>query len=313
MAVTVSSAAYWPMPAGLAAHVGAEFSAVGPEAAHKRSPQFCLSLTSPSHTPAGSPTSTKHQRQWLSTRLGGHAACGQRVFHLLSIVILATAAIACFSMASDLGGTPVQAEFFGNRHQTQGQTRTIWSYSRVLILVHSDIFITVFMDIAMIVAGLVGALVPSTYKWGYFAGGMAALFFIYAELIGPDVRGIFRCSAVFLSFLWLLYPIAWGLSDGSNVSHPDSKMVFYGILDILAKPVYIFVHIASLRGVDMSRFGLTGIGVGGISAVQGTRTGGFFNEKPGANPAGAAPVNRQWMLSLMILREVASARWTTRF
>ncbi|KZO93128.1 hypothetical protein CALVIDRAFT_566839 [Calocera viscosa TUFC12733] len=95
-----------------------------------------------------------------------------------------------------------------------------------------------------------------------------------------------------LSFLWLLHPIAWGLSDGGNVIHPDSEMVFYSILDILAKPVFIFIHIASLRGVDMSRFGLTGVGVGGISAIQGTKTGEFFNEKRGANTAGAAPVNR---------------------
>ncbi|KZO93132.1 family A G protein-coupled receptor-like protein [Calocera viscosa TUFC12733] len=243
---------------------------------------------------------------------------GQRVFHLLPIAILTTAAIAYFSMASDLGGTPVQAEFFGNRHQNQGQTRAIWYVRYIdwvittpLLLMElllgtglplSDIFVTVFMDIAMIVAGLVGALVPSTYKWGYFAGGMAALFFIWyillgparasAELIGPDVRSIYLRSAAFLSFLWLLYPIAWGLSDGGNVIHPDSEMVFYGILDILAKPVFIFIHIASLRGVDMSRFGLTGVGVGGISAIQGTRTSGFFNEKPGANTAGAAPVNR---------------------
>ncbi|KZT61929.1 family A G protein-coupled receptor-like protein [Calocera cornea HHB12733] len=243
---------------------------------------------------------------------------GHRVFHLLPIVILTTAAIAYFSMAADLGGTPVQAEFFGNRHQNQGATRAIWYVRYIdwvittpLLLMElllgtglplSDIFVTVFMDIAMIIAGLVGALVPSTYKWGYFAGGMAALFFIWyillgparvsAELIGADVRGIYTRSAAFLAFLWLLYPIAWGLSDGGNVIHPDSEMVFYGVLDILAKPVFIFIHILSLRTIDMSRFGLTGVGVGGVSAVQGTRTGGYFNEKPGTNTGAVAPVNR---------------------
>lgn len=31
-------------------------------------------------------------------------------------------------------------------------------------------------------------------------------------------------SAVYLSFLWALYPIAWGLADGANVISPDSEM-----------------------------------------------------------------------------------------
>ncbi|KZO93136.1 family A G protein-coupled receptor-like protein [Calocera viscosa TUFC12733] len=214
--------------------------------------------------------------------------CGQRVFHLLPIIILTTAAVAYLSMAADLGGTSVQAESSDTRHQNEGVTRAVgtripvWVITTPLLpmklllrtgLPVSDIFVTVFMDIAMIVARL----------WCYFAGGMAALFFIWyilltparasAELIGPDVRSIYLRPATFLSFLWLLYPMAWGVSDGGNVIHPDSEMVFNGILDILAKPVFIFIHIASLRGVDMSRFGLTGVGVGGISAIQGYQDG----------------------------------------
>ena len=43
----------------------------------------------------------------------------------------------------------------------------------------SDIFTTLFMSIVMVVMGLVGALVPSTYKWGYFAFGTVALFYIW--------------------------------------------------------------------------------------------------------------------------------------
>ncbi|KZT61927.1 family A G protein-coupled receptor-like protein [Calocera cornea HHB12733] len=190
-------------------------------------------------------------------------------FHLLPIVILTTAAIPHFSMAADLGGTPVQTELFGHRHQNQGATRAIWHVRYIdwvittpLLLMElllgtglplSDIFVAGFMDIAIIIASLVPA---------------------------------------FLAFLWLLYPIAWGLSDGGNVIHPDSKMVFYGVLDILAKPVFIFIHLLSLRALDMSRFCLTGGGVGGIWAVQAMRTEGYFNEKPCVNMAAAAPVNR---------------------
>ena len=39
----------------------------------------------------------------------------------------------------------------------------------------SDIFTTLFMSIVLVITGLVGALVPSTYKWGYFTFGVLAL------------------------------------------------------------------------------------------------------------------------------------------
>ena len=43
----------------------------------------------------------------------------------------------------------------------------------------SDIFTTLFMAIVLVVAGLVAALVPSTYKWGYYVFGVFALFYIW--------------------------------------------------------------------------------------------------------------------------------------
>jgi hypothetical protein len=63
-------------------------------------------------------------------------------------------------------------------------------------------------------------------------------------------------SAVILSFLWLLYPIAWGLADGGSVIYPDSEMIFYGVLDILAKPVFLIIHLVSLRNCDLTRLQL---------------------------------------------------------
>lgn len=101
----------------------------------------------------------------------------------------------------------------------------------------------VFFDIAMIVVGLVGALVASSYKWGYFTLGMFFEFYIWWVLLGParstsgllgtDVRSAYTKSAIFLSVVWLLYPVAWGLADGSNVISVTAEMIFYGILDIL--------------------------------------------------------------------------------
>lgn len=63
------------------------------------------------------------------------------------------------------------------------------------------ILYTILIDEIMIVTGLVGALVASQYKWGYWFFGMLALFFIgyvliieartSANFIGKDVGKTF--------------------------------------------------------------------------------------------------------------------------
>jgi bacteriorhodopsin len=95
------------------------------------------------------------------------------------------------SMASNLGKAPVLVEFYRTRGDLYSGPaadayRSIW-YARYidwtvttplllldLLLVtglpSGDIFFVLFMDVLMIVGGLIGALVPSVYKWGYFVG-----------------------------------------------------------------------------------------------------------------------------------------------
>ncbi|ORX36059.1 hypothetical protein BD324DRAFT_630022 [Kockovaella imperatae] len=202
---------------------------------------------------------------------------GQRVFHQLCIVILSTASIAYFSMASDLGYTNILTEF-GHGEYPIDVTRQIWYVRYIdwvittpallltLVLASglplSDIITLVFFDLVMIVTGLIGALVFSRYKWGYFSFGCAALFYIWWVLLGPartsagalgaGYKKAFTSSAAILSFLWLLYPIAWGLCDGGNVISPDSEMIFYGILDVCAKPIFCFIHLFMLSKLDLS-------------------------------------------------------------
>jgi bacteriorhodopsin len=43
----------------------------------------------------------------------------------------------------------------------------------------ANILTTLFMALVLVVTGLVGALVVSQYKWGYFVMGVAALFYIW--------------------------------------------------------------------------------------------------------------------------------------
>jgi bacteriorhodopsin len=56
--------------------------------------------------------------------------------------------------------------------------------------------------------------------------------------------------------LWTLYPITWGLCEGGNYISPDSQAIFYGILDVLAKPVFGGLLIWGHRNIDPARLGL---------------------------------------------------------
>lgn len=60
----------------------------------------------------------------------------------------------------------------------------------------------------------------------------------YARIHGADIQKIYTLCGVWTIFLWFLYPIAWGLSEGGNVIPSDSEAIFYGVLDLLAKRRY---------------------------------------------------------------------------
>jgi len=205
-----------------------------------------------------------------------------RVFHYITAAITMTASVAYFSMASNLGYTPIHVEFQRSDPKVSGIYREIfyvryidWVITTPLLLLDllltaglpwPTVLYTIFLDEVMIVTGLVGALVASRYKWGYFVFAMVALFGIawnivivgrkHAAVLGSDVSRVFLMCGVLTTFLWFLYPIAWGLSEGGNVIAGDSEAVFYGILDILAKPVFGLMLIMGHKNIDPARLGL---------------------------------------------------------
>lgn len=128
------------------------------------------------------------------------------------------------------------------------------------------ILYTILLDEVMVVTGLVGALVRSRYKWGYYAFGCAAFLWVaftitwtgrkHAAALGSDVHKVYIICGVFTIFVWFLYPVAWGLCEGGNVLHPDSEAAFYGVLDVCAKPIFGAMLIFGHRNISPDRLGL---------------------------------------------------------
>lgn len=206
----------------------------------------------------------------------------QRVFHYITAAITLVAAISYFTMASNLGWVPIAVQFVRRRRVVRGFSRQIfyvryidWFITTPLLLL--DILLTaalpwptilfvLLLDLVMVVCGLVGALVRTSYKWGFFAFGTAALLGVlyhlfwsgrkHATPLGADIKRGYTIIAGWTVFLWCLYPIAWGLSEGGNVISPDSEHVFYGILDILSKVGFAGLLLWAHNNVDQRRLGL---------------------------------------------------------
>lgn len=125
---------------------------------------------------------------------------------------------------------------------------------------------TVFIETVAVVCGLVGALTHSSYKWGWFVFGVAAMTWVLWVLFGPALLAAKKAGKdVFWAYLpvvcgfavWTIcYIIAWGVADAGNNISPDGEFIYYGVLDLIAKAVCLSYHVFAVSGVDYERFGL---------------------------------------------------------
>ena len=185
-----------------------------------------------------------------------------RIFHYITAGVTMVASIAYFTMGSGLGWTPISVEYLRLNPKVAGHNREIfyaryidWVITTPLLLM--DLLLTagmpwptvlwvILVDLVMIICGLIGALVPSSYKWGYFTFGMAALGYIgymlmwearrNANALGKDVGPyIPHLRRVLHLVCGVCIQLRGAFVKEGNIISPDSEAVFYGILDLIAK------------------------------------------------------------------------------
>ncbi|GAV50321.1 hypothetical protein ZYGR_0U01770 [Zygosaccharomyces rouxii] len=133
----------------------------------------------------------------------------------------------------------------------------------VLDLIHS-LLVQIFGHYFWVIALLVGALIPSTYRWGYWTIGAFTMLVTEGLVLQRQVqalrtRGIYLILLIFMCLIVWCYFIAWAVSEGGNKIQPDSEAVFYGILDLVVFAIYpsILVWIITVRG-EWPEFSLRG-------------------------------------------------------
>ena len=167
--------------------------------------------------------------------------------HALYAAVLATSVLAYFSMASNLGATPIPVEFRGGpgvvtrqiffaRHVEWIITTPLLVLSLLLLTTFtlSHIFTACFAMVLATTAALLASLTPSKYKFGYFVLGIAALVYVLVTFVRGIRRAVSGYTASYtfgiawLTGLFLLYPICWGVSEGGNVIGVNAEVCSIG-------------------------------------------------------------------------------------
>ncbi|KAL2137597.1 hypothetical protein VTI28DRAFT_8932 [Corynascus sepedonium] len=230
------------------------------------------------------------------------ARAGERFFHYLFIITTFTGLIAYFAMASNLAWSPVrQANSIGHSgvvRQIFWAKYVFWVVAFPAILIALGIiagiaWATIVYHVALswvwIIAYLVAAYTPSNYKWGFFAFGfLAHIFLLISTLVHSTssatrvgIRGDYLALASWVNFLWLIYPLAWGLTDGGNYNGVTGSFIWFGILDLLLVLGTGFAIVFLSRRWDYGRLNIAFTQYGRVPAHPGT-----YPEKA---PAQAAP------------------------
>jgi bacteriorhodopsin len=139
---------------------------------------------------------------------------------------------------------------------------------------------------------LFSAYTSSNYKWGFFALGTTAYLALAFSTLAQGQHGAKRVGytrdhsglAGWTNFLWFLYPIAFGVSDGGNVIGVTESFIFFGILDLLFNPVLAIAFIFLSRRWDYNRLNIAFTQYGRVP----TNTGVFPKKTSTAAPHSAA-------------------------
>ncbi|KAI9831819.1 MAG: hypothetical protein M1819_004716 [Sarea resinae] len=230
------------------------------------------------------------------TALAWRVPVQKRLFHVLTTFITAFAAISYFAMASGDGNS--LAHFvIKESHKHVPDTATDlyrqvfwaryvdWSVTTPLLLLDlafiaglngASILVAVVADVVMILTGLFAAFGSTDgQKWGYYAIACIAYLVIIYQLavsgrssaMAKDSKtgNFFTAIGGFTLIIWTVYPVVWGVGDGSRHLSVDQEIIAYAVLDVLAKPCFgfwlLFTH-ATLPSTNASIEGFWSYGLG---------------------------------------------------
>ncbi|KAF9878582.1 heat shock protein 30 [Colletotrichum karsti] len=219
----------------------------------------------------------------------------EKIFHYLLSIALLVGSITYFANASDLGWSLVsERQIFFTKYINWVVSFPIVNILLGLVANSSWATITynVFLSWVWVISYLVSAYTPSVYKWGFFVFGTVAYLAMAASTLTEGTVGAKRVGttadyfvlAGYFNLLWLLYPIAFGVSEGGNKIGVTPHFIFFGILDVLMIPFGSVVFLVLSRKWDYNALNLYFTQYGRVP-----QHGGQFPEKSTAPAPSATP------------------------
>lgn len=193
-------------------------------------------------------------------------------FHvILALIITSIAAAAYYAMASGQGVTVFAGkEIFFARYIDWILTTPVLLLSLILVGLpvvkdvekrrqrNGLIGAILFADIAMIVTGAIANFSQTTQEQTVWYLASVAWFLVIIWLLFNQVRSEAKASSaknaktyfsllIFLSVVWVWYPIIWLLGNsGLDVIGTSTETAIYAILDVTAKAVFGIVLLAAV-------------------------------------------------------------------
>jgi len=238
------------------------------------------------------------------TGLAWNVTASKRAYHVITTFITITAALSYFAMATGHGVAYHHVEVKESHKHVPDTVHEVarqvyyaryidWSLTTPLLLLDlallaglsgADILVLIFADLIMILTGLFAAFGAegTPQKWGWYTIACIAYLVVIFELVyhgrskalakGGKVGGFFTAIGGFTLLIWTVYPIIWGIADGSRNMNVDEEIIAYAVLDILAKPIFgawlLFTHISIPEtNVDIGGFWAHGLNSEGAIRV----------------------------------------------
>ncbi|KAI1322766.1 family A G protein-coupled receptor-like protein [Xylariaceae sp. FL0255] len=190
-----------------------------------------------------------------------------RIFHYQNTLTVLIGGIVYYAEASDLGWSAV------GTHQVFFVRYVNWlvAFPSIALglgmlsnLSWTTIFTNIVSALVWVVTYIAATYTSTSYKWGFYAFGTFTYVILAMSTINEsrgsaqkiDMARDYMILAGWANAIWLLYPIAFALTDGAHVLHGDGAAIFIGILDILIMPIWSILFIFLSHKWDYQRLRL---------------------------------------------------------
>jgi len=119
----------------------------------------------------------------------------------------------------------------------------------------TEFYYICFLDILMIISGLIGGLICESDKWALFGFSMLCFIPIMKQLCDfdtaeddndADIQKQYRNARNITITAWSVYPLIWILSEGTGVMSANGEAIAYTVLDVISKSFFGWVVIKKL-------------------------------------------------------------------